>query len=310
MNIIHDISRETNNTYRLAQLISEGNYKDILYFEFHEPINNPTQHQIDGLDKFYKQCQDSYPSFFSIGCIDEMPTIIHVVVKIAGEWFLARECGSNYYLGYGPIGLIKMRKACKEQKIVCFYSTDDIDEWLKKKMNAEDLLQSAEIEFVKLTQLMYNYSRELQSDYKKFNKYSETEISGQFKNMLGASYSNVINEKAINGEKRADLCVKTDTNNEFIFEFKKWHKSDTIEKAITQLTDNYLSQNHDFAGVVIIFHLQKFDKKLQEIKTLLDAKYGNVKRVNKNSFDFKIPVEFDCDKRIHLRLLLVSLPNI
>ncbi|MCX6327785.1 MAG: hypothetical protein NT144_14250 [Bacteroidia bacterium] len=43
-----------------------------------------------------------------------------VAVKVANEWFIAHNCGSNYYLGYGPTGILKLREACANKNIAGF----------------------------------------------------------------------------------------------------------------------------------------------------------------------------------------------
>ena len=132
------ISIVKNNAYRLAELINGGHYSNILYYEFHEVVD-PTGifNCLEGLDAFSERSAVFYKIFLSYGYVDEEPAIIHVAVKLADKWFIAHDCGSNYYLGYGPTGILKLREACANKNVAGFASDDNFDECVKLKCGCQ-----------------------------------------------------------------------------------------------------------------------------------------------------------------------------
>ena len=134
MTSYQEISIITDNAYKLASLINGGYYDNILYFEFHEEVDPTTIYNcLEGLNAFRERSEKFYENFISYIYVDELPAIIHVAVKIANEWFIARDCGANFYTGYGPMGILELRKACANNKIAAFVFHEEFNQWIIKK---------------------------------------------------------------------------------------------------------------------------------------------------------------------------------
>lgn len=57
---------------------------------------------------------------------------------MADEWFIAQDCGSNYYVGYDPTGILKLREACANKNVAGVASEDYFEEWLKQKFGSQE----------------------------------------------------------------------------------------------------------------------------------------------------------------------------
>ncbi|MBK8444266.1 MAG: hypothetical protein IPL35_12985 [Sphingobacteriales bacterium] len=135
-----DISIYTDNAYKLAEAINGGHYREIMYFEFHEIVDSKgIWNCLEGLERFSEQNNKFYSIFLSHGFVDEEPAIIHIALKLGTEWFISRDCGANYYSGFGPMGIFKIREACFKNKILAFATTDNFEEWIKQNLNSRKI---------------------------------------------------------------------------------------------------------------------------------------------------------------------------
>jgi len=143
MPTINDISTHQDSGYKLADLVAGGYYDNILIYEFHERIDTTKTWNTDsGLEHFIERNDENhdYSHFISEAFADDYPATIHGAIKIADEWIIAGECGANYYGGYGPTGILRLRTECKKKGIFIFVVEEiDFTVWkndlLTKKMN-------------------------------------------------------------------------------------------------------------------------------------------------------------------------------
>lgn len=316
MTTYHDISIITNNSYRFAELINGGQYTNILYYEFHEVVD-PTEiwNCLEGLEWFSQRANDFYKIFLSHGNVDEEPAIIHVAIKLADEWFIAHDCGANYYGGYGPTGIYKLREACANKNIAAFASEGNFDEWIKEKFGAakKQSISSKknidQFQFEKLIKSMQFLTADMQRRPDQFQDLKEENIRDRMLMPLNVTFRGRGNAEAKNCKGKTDILVRTkDGLNEHIFELKVWGGIKTLEEAITQL-QGYLSWHNNYSGIIMFCYNSDFTAILNETEKYLTEHFNFDKREKyiPNEFRFKLQHSTDKYKNIEAHLTFINL---
>lgn len=316
MTSFQDISVITDNAYRLAELINKGNYTNVLYYEFHENVD-PTQihNCIEGLKAFSDQSRNFYDIFFSYNCVDEVPSIIHVAVKLANEWFIAHECGSNYYLGYGPTGILKLREACAVNNVASFASDDNFEQWIKqkfgssKKASISNKKNTDKFQFEKIIKLIQQFTSELHRRPDQYQGLKEENIRDRMLITINTNFNGRGNAEAKNCKGKTDILIRTkDGLNEHIFELKVWGGIETLDGAIQQLK-GYLSWHNNYCGIILFCYKSDFSNILKKVEHHLIENYNFEKRERhmENEFRFRLQHPTDNFKHIETYLILVNL---
>jgi hypothetical protein len=311
-----DISLVTNSAYKLADLISGGHYKNILYYEFHEEVD-PTgiYNCLEGLESFSEIAEKFYKIFFSDGFVDGLPAIIHIAVKLSDEWFIARDCGSNYYLGYGPTGILKLREACANNHVAGFASDENFEQWLTNKFGNSKkrsgiVKKSIDlIQFDKLIKALRYLSVDMQRRPDQFQNLNEENIRDKMITSINVTFKGRGNAEAKNCRGKTDILVRTkDGLNEHIFELKVWDGIKTLKKAISQLK-SYLSWHNNYSGIIMFCYNSDFTLILNETEKYLKTNYNFDKRTKYIDNEFRIRLSHPTDKfkNIETHLTFINL---
>lgn len=316
MTTYQDISLVTNNAYKLADLIKGGDYNNILYYEFHEMVDRAGIFNCkEGMDVFSERSADFYKIFLSYIYVDEEPAIIHVAVKLADEWFIAHDCGSNYYLGYGPTGILKLREACANMNVAGFASDDKFEEWLKlkfgssKKSSKSDKKSVDQLQFERLIKSVQFLTNEIQRRPEEYQGLKEENIRDRMLTPINVTFKGRGNAEAKNCKGKTDILVKTkDGLNEHIFELKVWDGIDTLKEAIEQL-QGYLSWHNNYCGIIMFCYKSDFTSILKKVEQHLTNNFNFGKRESfiQNDFRFKLQHPTDKFKHIETHLTLINL---
>lgn len=316
MTTYQDISLVTNNAYKLADLIKGGDYNNILYYEFHEMVDRAGIFNCkEGMDVFSERSADFYKIFLSYIYVDEEPAIIHVAVKLADEWFIAHDCGSNYYLGYGPTGILKLREACANKNVAGFASDDKFEEWLKlkfgssKKSSKSDKKSVDQLQFERLIKSVQFLTNEIQRRPEEYQGLKEENIRDRMLTPINVTFKGRGNAEAKNCKGKTDILVKTkDGLNEHIFELKVWDGIDTLKEAIEQL-QGYLSWHNNYCGIIMFCYKSDFTSILKKVEQHLTNNFNFGKRESfiQNDFRFKLQHPTDKFKHIETHLTLINL---
>lgn len=316
MTTYHDLSIVTNNAYGLADLINGGNYNNILYYEFHEVVE-PTGifNCLDGLNAFSERSNDLYQIFLSNGYVDTEPAIIHVAVKLADEWFIARECGANFYLGYGPMGILKLREACANKKVASFASEDNFEDWLKQKFGGNKKLsksnpKSAEqLQFIRLINSFRHLASEMERKPIQYQGLKEENIRDEILTKININFRGRGSAETKNCKGKTDILVKTkDGLNEHIFELKVWGGIQKLSKAILQLK-SYLSWHNNNCGIIIFCYKSNFTNILNTVEQYLtnNSNFDKREKHPPNEFQFRMQHPMDKSKYINTHLIIINL---
>lgn len=302
-----DISIVKNNAYKITDLINGGHYNNILYYEFHEVVD-PTgiYNCAAGLDAFTERSNDFYNIFLADGYVDEEPAIIHVAVKLADEWFIAHDCGSNYYLGYGPTGILKLREACANNNVAAFVSKDNFEAWLQLKFGApqkpskSDKKSTEQLQFVKLIKSIQFLTNDTQRRPEQYQGLTEENIRDRMLLPINVILNGRRNAEAKNCKGKTDILVKTkDGLHEHIFELKVWEGIETLTKAIEQL-QGYLSWHNNYCGIIMCCYQSNFTRILQKVEQYLAENFNFHKRENHVSNEFRFRLQHPTDKFKHI----------
>lgn len=135
-----DLSIYSRAAFQIAEIIESGYYTNVQYIEFHK-LRNPKNPVFDSreLDSFRELSSDFYSNFISCSPPDEYETSIDTAILLGSQWYIIQNCGSNYYLGHGPQGIIKLRKACHLMGIPILVEEISIQDWLKAKFKVNPL---------------------------------------------------------------------------------------------------------------------------------------------------------------------------
>lgn len=314
MTLFTDLSIISNNAYKLADLIEGGHYNNIFYYEFHEEVSPDGIHNcLSGLKAFQERASDSYKIFFSYGYVDELPAEIHVAVKIADEWFIAKDCGSNYYLGFGPSGILKMRKACASKGVMGFVSDENFDDWIKNKFGnprkplATERKNQDANQFKTICTKLGHLTVDMQNQPQEYQGLNEENIRAKMKTLLSIIFQGRIFAEAKNCKGKTDILIKTkDGLNEHIFELKVWEGIKTLEKALKQLC-GYLGWHNNYCGIIVFCYRKSFTNILNEAEKYLQANFSFSYREKENEFRFRMPHQNDENKNVETHLVFINL---
>ena len=311
-----DISIVTNNAYRLADLINGGHYNNILYYEFHEVVDSSESfNRLEGLESFSECSANFYKIFLSYGYVDREPAIIHVAVKLAEEWFIAHNCGSNFYLGYGPRGILKLREACANKNVAGFASDNNFEEWLKMKFGSMkkplklDRKSIDQLQFEKLIKSIQFLTNDMQRRPEQYQGLKEENIRDRMLTPINVTFKGRGNAEAKNCKGKTDILVKTkDGLNEHIFELKVWNGIDTLKEAIEQL-QGYLSWHNNYSGIIMFCYKIDFTDILNKTEKYLTENFHFDKREKyiPNEFRFRLRHPADRFKYIDTHLTFINL---
>lgn len=303
MSKYQDISIIKSNAYRLADLINGGHYNNILYYEFHEVVD-PTGifNCLDGLKAFSERSKDIYKIFLSNGYVDDEPAIIHVAVKLAVEWFIAHDCASNYYLGYGPTGILKLREVCAKNNVAGFASKDNFDEWLDQKYgnsNKSSRFDKKDIEhlqFERLVKSIQFLTNDMQRRPEQFQGLKEDTIRDHMLAPLNVAFKGRGNVVTKYCKGKTDILVKTKGRlNEYIFELKVWNGMETLTKAIEQI-HGYLSRHNNYCGIIMFCYKSEFTIILKRVEQYLADNFNFDRREKYISNEFRFRLQHPADK--------------
>lgn len=316
MTFYTDLTIITDNAYKLADLISGGHYSNVFYYEFHEEVD-PTgiYNCLEGLAGFQKKTEEYVKIFISQCFIDEVPANIHIALKVADEWFIAHDCGANYYGGYGPTGILKIREACAKHGVIGFASDENFDDWIKKKFGKTNKPLASErksieaIQFEKLCKALQYLTVDMQRRPQQFQGMTEENVRDRMLTNLNVAFKSRGHAESKNRKGKTDILVRTkDGLNEHIFELKIWKGISTLSEAIDQLL-GYISWHNIHCGIVIFCYNKNFTTVLSEVEKFLQDKYNFDKREKfiENEFRFKLKHQTDINKIIQTHLTLINL---
>jgi len=316
MTTYQDISIVTNNAYKLADIINGGHYNNILYYEFHEKVD-PTgiYNCLEGLEEFSKRSEKFNKIFLSHGYVDELPAVIHVAIKIADEWFIVHDCGSNYYLGYGPTGILKLREACANKNVAGFAYEDNFEEWIKQKFGRSKKALTTDkksvdlIQFEKLIKELQYFTVDMQRRPDQFQGLNEENIRDHILTQINVTFKGRGNAEAKNSKGKTDILVRTkDGLNEHIFELKVWDGIKSLKGAIAQL-QGYLSWHNNYSGIIMFCYNSNFTLILNKAEKYLKEHFNFDKRGKfvENEFRFRLPYPTDKFKNIETHLTFINL---
>lgn len=311
-----DISLVTNNAYKLADLIKGRHYNNILYYEFHERVDRAGIFNCkEGMDVFSERSADFYKTFLSCGYVDKEPAIIHVVVKFADEWFIAHDCGSNYYVGYGPTGILKLREACANKNVAGVASEDNFEEWLKQKFGSQEKATKSDkrnvdqLQFEKLIKSIQFLTNDIQRRPEQYQGLKEEDIRDLMQTPLNVAFNGRANAEVKNCKGKTDILVKTkDGLNEHIFELKVWIGIETLTEAIEQL-QSYFSWHNNYCGIIMFRYKSDFTTILRKVEQYLTENFNFDKRERyiPNEFRFRLQHPTDKFKHIETHLTVINL---
>jgi hypothetical protein len=311
-----DLTVFPNSAYKLADLIEGGHYHNIFYYEFHEEVDPINYYNcLEGLESFQERANDFYKIFISSGLVDDFPAVIHIALQIGNEWFISQECGSNFYLGYGPTGILKLREACAKKNITAFGLNENLDSWLKNKFGKSK--RSSEYnnrnndvaQFNKICNFLQQLTNDMQRRPSEFQDLSEDNIRDRMLVYLNGLYKGRGHAESKNRNGKTDLMIKTkDGLNEHIFELKIWKGINTLKDAIKQLS-GYISWHNNYCGIIIFNFNKQLTSILNVTEIFLEDNYNFSKRDIQNEFRFRMVHQTDEKKNITVHLIFINLCN-
>jgi hypothetical protein len=116
---------------QITKLINKSGTAEVVIYEFHRIVASK-QYSEAAFEEFQRRSEPSYKTYVGYG-IDGWPADTDHVVKIMGEWYIALNSASNYYLGGGPSSLLHLRELCTARKIPIILIECHVMEFLSKK---------------------------------------------------------------------------------------------------------------------------------------------------------------------------------
>lgn len=318
MTTYHDLSQISDSSYKLAELINGGHYRNIFYYEFHEKVDpNKIYKYLEGLIEFQHRSEDYYKIFIKDFILDEEPAIIHIALKVGDELFISYQSGTNYYLGYGPSGILKLRQACSLNNITAFASDENFDNWLKKYHSKSRTIQNNDEQnqekkqFDDICRTLQDLTLSFQRQPQEFKGLNEVNIRDRMLTILNVIFKNRVNGESKSRKGKTDILIKTKNGqNEHIFELKVWKGIDSFQNAIEQLR-GYINWQNNCCGIILFNYRVNYSDTLLKIETFLNENYILEKRNYKllNEFRFYLVHQTDKKKKCLCHLCCINLKD-
>lgn len=314
----HDLSMVTDSAYKLAHLINTGQYHNIFYYEFHQEVDPKTIINCEqGLEAFIERAGDFNSIFISYYNVDEVPAKINVALKLGEEWFIVPNCGSNYYLGYGPTGILKLREACFKRNVAAFLAFDNFEQWVNKRVGSPinsklksdfTFKQKEGKRFERVIKEIRFILNEMEKQPFNYVGLSEEKLRDIIKTHVSRTESGRITAETKNVLGKTDIHISTqDGLNEFIFELKVWKGESTLLNATNQLMQ-YLRWKNNYAGIIVFSYVMNFNQILNKVWRELQENYNGV-RISESEFKITLKHKSDRAKSIEVHVILANLKH-
>jgi hypothetical protein len=300
-----------NDVYRLAKIISNGYYSNVLYFEFHQPNNKEPVFESSRLDEFMGESEKYYESFICKSFPDEFEATISIAIKLGEQWFISHECGANFYLGYGPKGILELRKACHNSNIPIFVLEDDLQTWLLSQELKTNALgnNSLEGDFNIVVNIFRNMTADFQRRPIEYQGIHENSIRDRLLAPINGALFGRAHAESKNVKGKTDILVRSkEGSNEIIFELKVWKGPESFNQTIVQL-QGYLQPNNNYCGIIILCYVKDFTKIFhQSFEHVKKTHRCNVKNIiDGREFTFYLNHSSDSIKEIEVKAIFVNL---
>ncbi len=309
-----DMSIEPHFAYHVAEWIAGGTYRDIVVFEFHRAVEpSGIWNCQEGYEAFVDLSQDFYKDI--LGQVDNFPAAISVAVKLAGEWLICHDCGSNYYTGHGPQGILALRRACAARRAMLIASEEEMEDWLKERFEPSRVSKKVKAQmnestqFEKLVKSIQSLCAELPRRREAFAGIGEENLRDHMLSVINPVFKGRGNGEAKNGRGKTDILVRTkDGLNEHIFELKVWSGVESINRAIEQL-GGYLTWTNRHAGILVLIHAKGFSAIVKKVRGGLErnSSVQLVEEYSETAFRFRLAYPSDPERTITVHLELIPL---
>ncbi|WP_276133071.1 hypothetical protein [Polluticoccus soli] len=311
---IFDLSAKPDAAYKLAETISEVLISDITIYEFHQEVNpEGILNCENGHRLFREKTSNFYQRFVSFGLssLDEFPAIIHIAVKIGDQWFLAEDCGSNYYMGYGPGGIYRLREAACKKGALLLHTDADFRKWVNgispKKHLKEARKDKEENDFNRIIKQMMVFAYTAQDQRQTFRQMKEEQLRDYIIPIFTSRFKAYGEVKC--GEGKTDIRIDVkNSDHSYIFELKIWKGVKTLQDAIDQL-QRYISWHHHFGGIVVFYKENQFTQTYKTATEYLKANYQTIELDNSRKQELAVKCAYNSDsqKLITIHFIFICL---
>lgn len=311
---IFDLTTKPDAAYKLASTISEISTNDIAIYEFHDEVNPEGILNCEsGHRLFREKTSEFFKRFISVGLstLDEFPANIHIAVRINDHWFLAEDCGSNYYMGYGPGGIFKLREAGCKKGALLVHTDENFKKWIgrtsAKRILKDTLKGKEEREFNGILKQIMEFAYKAQDQRETFREMKEEMLRDYIVTIFTPKFKAYGEVKC--GKGRTDIRIDTKRGNySYIFELKIWKGIKVLQEAISQL-QTYISWQHNYAGIVIFYKDKQFTQTFNSARKYLNDNYQSVELdgSRKQEILVKCPYGSDEHKQILIHFVFICL---
>lgn len=317
-----DLSKHADSAYRIAELIDSSFYDNVLVYEFHNHIAGSLYDNYEkGLESFRERSEEYYSSFIPQYLADGFASIIGVAVKISNEWVVVEDAGSNFYLGYGPGGILELRKSCFKRGVKIFYFSDvTIQDWMQEmgftrestrinNKKAKNKVSDAEAKyFKKIVNAFAYYTNAMQSDRIAYQNIGEETIRDKMMPSLAGIFQGQASAETKKGKGYTDILITSKKYPlEFIFELKKWKGPRSINETLQQLK-GYLGHHNNYVGIIFYCYNKDFTSIIQSAEKQLKGDY-RLEEMDDSQQQLRVIVndESDSQKKITVHIFFINL---
>jgi hypothetical protein len=307
-----DLTFEPSAAYRLAQILAKSHYNNVIVIEFHKFLKKESEYSEKLFEEFCEKSSNYYKTFIHSG-VDREAANISLAVKIANEWFVVEDCGSNYYLGFGPSGILSLRKICFERGILMHFKQESFTGWIKNKFGKDfksiDRNISRRNQFDKIINLFIDFGINVQIYRKTFSTIKEENLRDLLMPIINGITKNKAAAEALSGSGKTDISIRTKKgNNQYIFELKLWSGQNNLDNTIEQLT-SYLNWHNEYAGILFFCRVKNLTSIINKARERLYDKYNPVylEKERHNEIRFEMDYPNDIDKKLLIHINFINL---
>lgn len=301
-----DLSIEPAIAYIVSRMIKTDYYNDILIYEFHEEVDVESHYNcLQGLDQFRESASEFYGAFMQPSFVDNYPAIIHLLIKLSNEWFVVNDCGANFYLGYGPSGILELRRNCKFKGVKIIHQEGILNEFIENQSDKGVAAIEKIDEYEKIIRSIVLFCTGLERSKQSLINLKEENIRDNMLPALNTIFEGRVFGEAKNVKGKTDILLREkDGINQYIFELKVWSSLEKFEEGYEQLL-GYLSRNDVKAGMIIFSYRKNLSGVIKKVESFFKKKNNKFIQLDESrNNELRIETNHKSDKKVKLTVHL------
>ena len=265
---------DSSLVYELMSILDIKGCDGKIIYEIHD---QSTSGQNEPNPEFVNRSKPFYKAFVNYRVVDQCACdYINYAAKIDNVLYFLYDTGANTYLGTGPTSTLGIREYCFKKGLKILYIEGVFTEWIAGLLDHSDIEKREEkksdnkkndIDLInpittisepyhEVNEIIYHCGEGISKIIQTAAKLNEENYRDLFLAAINSHFPKFIAiAEGSNRDGRTDLKIydkrRTDVS-EYIYEFKVYGKKANIINGLAKITDQYVTPQNKYNGLVII----------------------------------------------------------